>query len=1288
MPTIARVMALLCLFFTASVAHAEPLVRIITNDFVLPAKFAKLAAWGREAGVTVEPVYIETAPGAPSTWITGASLVILDTPRPNDLAAVQARLGSALAESSVPWVRIGGGPAAFDRIDPAHARRLMAYYANGGETNLRRLVAYIRQWRDGGDAASVAPPVILPKAGFYHPQAPQPFAQIDAYLAWGAGRWPPAAPRVAFMVHASALASMQTRVIDALVAASEARGLVPLVFWFEAADPRALQGTLGSANPDVLVNLQHMLNGPARLAEFQALDIPVLQTITFRDGDPAAWRRATSGVPPHIVAPFLSLPESWGVSDPLVIDAVENGEPMPLPEQIEALLGKAAALAALRRTPAAHRRLALMFWNYPTGEKNLSAAHLNVPRSLERITQALAAAGYDVTPADEKQLIEAGQSMLAAFYRPQALETLLAAGLAEVVPVARYRTWFDSLPDTVRAAVVERWGQPEAHAAVRQVDGQPQFIVPRLRLGHLVVMPQPPRGGDAAKTYHDTRTPPDHLYLAAYLYVRQLHGTHALIHLGTHGTQEWTPGKDRGLAVSDFPFLAVGDVPVFYPYIQDNIGEAIQARRRGRAVVVSHQTPAFAPAGLYDELHDLHALIHDYLQLSDGPARDRTVAQIRTAVLKSNMQRDLGWDQATMERDPDGFIGTLHDHLHELARHALPLGLHTFGEPAAPEHRLATVMQQLGEPYYRQLALDPQEVFAEDFTALQNSKPYRHLHRYLRDGAPLADASDAALHAMVTRAIALDRYLADTQEMEALLAGLSGRFVAPGPGGDPVRNPDVPSGRNLYAFEPDKIPTRAAYDTGYEAFQKLIEAYRLQHDGRQPEKLAFSLWSSETLRHLGVLESQVLHAMGLRPVWNNGGRVVALDIIPAAELGRPRIDVVLQVTSVYRDQFDGFMRLLADAIERLAALDEPGNAVADNARLIAPQLIARGIAPARAQQLASLRLFSNAPGDYGSGLPDATLRSTSWDSDAPLAERFLSRLQYAYGKRDWGVRLDNDNLFALQLRGVQAAVLARSSRLHGMLSTDHPFEYLGGLSLAVRHLTGAAPDLYVADLRDSQARMVPAARRLADELRARYLNPHWIGAMKREGYAGTVEMLKIVNNFWGWQVTAPDTVRADQWQAIHDTFVRDQRNLDLNGWFAQHNPTAQAQIVERLIEAIRKGYWDAPEQTRRELVERWQQLAREHGVDTGADATRTFITQVATGFGLSATAPAPDQPAAPPAGSAPEPVQGQVLQPVPQQMAAAETVRIWIFLALLGGCLLAGVAQQALSNRNGLKVSP
>ncbi|WP_247889965.1 cobaltochelatase subunit CobN [Azospirillum brasilense] len=1291
MTLLSRLIVVLCLCAAgmavtrAAEAAPRPTVRVVTNSFVLPGKLERLARFADENGVTLDSLRVETATGEPAAWLAGADLVILDTPRPGDLAVVRQALGTALDDASVPWLQVGGGPPAFGGVAPEHARRLLAYYANGGEINLRRMAAYIREWRAGGNIEALAPAEPLPKSGVYHPAAARLFSHVGDYLAWGADRWPADAPRVAFAFHAGSLSAMQTGVIDALVAGAESRGLAPLAIWFDATDPQALQSLLRPAGAALLVNLHHMQNGPARRAEFESLGIPVLQTLGYRDGGPEDWRRAPGGVPSQLVAPFLAVPEGWGMSDPLVIEAVERGEPVPIAEQVAALLDKVAALAALRRTANADKNLAVMVWNYPPGEKNLSASNLNVPRSLERLTGALAAAGYDVPPTEEARLIEAGQAMLGGLYRPETLDQLLAAGLAEAFPVARYAAWFAALPETVRDSVTDRWGRPEEHWAVRTIDGEARFVVPRLRLGKLTLLPQPPRGGTPGHAYHDAKMPPDHYYLAVYLYVRQALAAHALIHFGTHGTQEWTPGKERGLWAHDFPILAVGSLPVFYPYIQDNIGEAIQARRRGRAVTVSHQTPAFAPAGLYDELRDLHALVHEHGQLDGGATRDRTAERIRTAAVEAGIARDLGWDAERMSADFDNFLAALHDHLHELARHAMPLGLHSFGDPAAPEHRLATVMQQLGKPFYRRLGLDPREVFAGTFDTLKETEPYRLLHRHLREEMALDTVADPELRALLERAAALDRHLADPQEVEALLAGLSGGFVRPGPGGDPVRNPDVPSGRNIAAFEPDKIPTRAAYEAGADALAKLIDAYRAEHDGAVPEKIAVSLWSSEAMRHLGVLESQVLHALGLRPVWDGGGRVTALDIVPAAELGRPRIDVVLQVTSVYRDQFDGFMRLLAGAIDRLARLDEPGNAVARHSAETARSLIAQGVAPERAQELAALRLFGNEPGDYGSGLTDAVLDSTHWTQDAALADAFLDRLQYAYGAREWGVRLptEDGNLFAETLRGVQAAVLARSSRLHGVLSTDHPFEYLGGLALAVRRLDGDSPSLYIADLREAQGRITGAARFLADELRSRSLNPHWIGAMQAEGYAGTTEIVKTVNNLWGWQVTAPETVRADQWQAVHDTYIRDRRNLGLDGWFERHNPMAQAQVIERMAEAIRKGYWDADDRTRRELAERWQVLARDHGASAGAPATAAFMKAMAAGYApaVEPSAPSPSAEATP-SEAVSEAVRGTVMTPVPADRGADPAAwRALAGLSLLILFILGGAARQAGANR-------
>ncbi|MFT3762279.1 MAG: cobaltochelatase subunit CobN [Pseudoxanthomonas sp.] len=1267
-------------------------VKIVSNDFVLPGKIARLDDWGRRQGVAFEHVLVERD-GEPRDWIRDADLLILDTPRPGDRQQVQARLGDALATSGTPWLQVGGGRPASSGLSQDTATRLAGYYAAGGEANFRHLIEYLSHWRRGDDASAVPPPQPLPRTGYYRPDAPGVFSSAADYLQWQKQAGNADAPQVAVLLSSGTVSSMQTAVVDALVERAGAHGVQAFGLWFDDDDPQALAKALRGIPLTAIVNYTHLQNAAARAAEFLELDVPVLQALNFREGPPQRWRESASGIGMPLVATFLAAPEGWGASDPLVLGAVENGAPVAIPEQVDALASKLARLAALKRKPAADKRLALMFWNAPDGEKNLSASHLNVPRSLANLGERLREAGYRVQPMAETELIERAQAMLGGYYHPESLDALLKHGLAVSFPVARYRQWLDTLPPARRQALLQRWGAPEKHPAVRRIGGEPAFVFPCLQLGQLLVMPQPPRAEKVGQATHDTSSLPSHYYLAAYQFVREGFAADALIHFGTHGTQEWTPGKDRGLSVDDFPFLTLGDLPVFYPYIQDNVGEAVQAKRRGRATIISHQTPAFAPAGLYDELRDLHMLLHEYMQLDEGGARDRTRDAIRDAALAAGIAGDIGWDRSAIDKDFPAFFAALHKQLHELARGAMPLGLHTFGEPAAPEHRLSTVLQQLGEPYLRALGVDPNEAFAEDFRTLAQGKPYLTLQRYLREGEPLESIADPALREQVRRARELDDALADPQETESLLHGLAGGFVAPGAGGDPVRNPDVRSGRNLYPFEPDKIPTRAAYEAGGQALEQMLAAYRGTHGGKTPEKLAFSLWSSETIRHLGVLESQVLHALGLRPVWDAGGRVTALDIVPDSELGRPRIDAVVQVTSVYRDQFDGFMRLLADAIERLAAQPQAAHAIARNTETVAQALAARGIGEARARQLAALRIFSNAPGEYGSGLPGAVLGERDDKGDAALAEQFLSRMQYVYGARDWGLKLDapgQGNLFAEQLHGVQAAVLARSSNAYGLLSSDHPFEYLGGLSLAVRHLDGASPELYVSDLRGSAAKTTTAARFIADELRSRYLNPHWIGTMQQEGYAGTLEALDAVNNLFGWQVADPSTVRPDQWQAIHDTYVRDKRNLGIEAWFARHNPTAQAQMIRRMREAIARGYWRPDERTVAELDQRLQAL-------TAARPTAQPSRASSPGYGTQPAARSSPPPAnsetaaadaradasAAPAETAdntPQ-VRGQVMQQVnPDPPPAPASWRSLAGLLALGFCLFAGAAAQARGN--------
>jgi len=580
-----------------------------------------------------------------------------------------------------------------------------------------------------------------------------------------------------------------------------------------------------------------------------------------------------------------------GHDGPLVLSVVENGAQLPLPGQVDALAGKAKALVSLRRKPAAEKQLALLFWNYPAGEKNLSASHLNVPASIQVITAKLAQAGYVVTAVGEQEMIAAGQAMLGALYGSVSLEDLLARDLAEAFPVRRYTHWLKSLAPARRHAYAHG-GDPAAHWAVRTVDGEPCFIIPRLKRGKLVIMPQMPRGRTPSAHYHDTKAPPDHLYMAAYLYVRE--HADAIVHLGTHGTQEWLPGKDRGLAADDDPFLAVGDVPVFYPYIQDNVGEALQARRRGRAVTVSHQTPPFARQGCTTSCaisitwctstrsstkarHAAKPAQHWRKRLFRPVWRPIWVGRRRmcagistvsclscTTICMSWRARPCRWACTPSGRPPRRRIG-LQPSSSSWASRSTTLSA----------HRPTNCSQRISRHWNRRRLSG----------RFRTSAPCRTEAGGTDAGRPDAGAMPPGkLAPFIARARALDAALAAPNEIEALLAGLEGRFVPPGAGGDPVRNLDVRSGRNLYAFEPDHLPTRAAFDAGREAFDQLIQAFRGDHDGAWPEKLAFSLWSSEAVRHLGVTEAQVLHALGLRPVWEPSAACARWRSYPRASL--------------------------------------------------------------------------------------------------------------------------------------------------------------------------------------------------------------------------------------------------------------------------------------------------------------------------------------------------------------------------------------------------------------------
>jgi len=1274
----------LCLFFMAlmpcSLAASSNIKLVVASTpFVLPAKISMLQKIAQQHGISLQGHVVSPTQAPNSTWFDDVDLVILDTPRGGGSRQMMEPIKPLLSQT--PWIAPRGGRPDGGNLAPQLLQTLTAYYQAGGVDNFNNMMAFIRAWKLGESTAGITPPLRLPSSGYYHPKAKKPFEKLADYLAWGKNRWPKKAPVLAIAMSTGSISDGQTALYDYLIEQLENSGITPLVFWYERLNKNGLTETIAAAKPVMLLNTTHMVSG-ARKQEFKTLNIPVIIGLNHRGGDIEQWRDAVQGATGGAYSTLMVIPEGWGMSDPIILSAVVDGAPAAIPEQVDLLIGRFKAMAKLQQSPPKEVNLALLFWNSPAGEKNLSASNLNVPRSIENILSELAKQGYHVTEKDETHIIRTAQSLLAAYYRPETLDDLLKNGNAQALPLQKYQRWLQALPAKIQEQMQQAWGDAENHSNIRTVNGEKSFIIPRAKLGNLVLLPQPPRADNLGESTHDKVQPPGHFYLAAYLYLREHFKADALIHLGTHGSQEWTPGKDRGLWAYDYPNLAVGNVPVFYPYIQDNIGEAMQAKRRGRATIISHQTPPFAPSGFYDELTDIHDLMHQYMLLENGAVRDATLSQMMDLVVASDLHQDIGWTEDKLKQQADAFIPVLHDHLHLLAQATTPIGLHTFGEPAGDDYRIATVMQQLGGDYYQALGLDAKEMFAASFEELFKTPAYTYLLPFLQAELDPKQAKNQALQTLMQQAIKNDRRLRNDNELEALITGLRGQFVLPGGGGDPVRNPNTSSGTNLFALDPEKIPSPAAYKAAEKTFNQLVTDYRDNHAGEAPDKLAFSLWSSETIRTLGLSEAQVMWAIGVRPIWNSGGKVTSLEVIPQAELGRPRIDVLLQATSVYRDQFDGIMRKLARVIEELAELDEANNPIAENSRKLALSLQEKGLAATLAKRYSRARIFSNQPGDYGSGVTSVAMDSTSWEDDSILADTFINTQSHIYGSDNWGTAVHELKLLETQLQGVDAVLLSRSSNLHGLLSTDHPYEYLGGLSASVKKVSGKNPDLYISNARSSQATIVSAKGFLSNELRSRYQNPQWIKGMQKEGYAGTVAILKVVNNLFGWQAVDSNMVRSDQWQSMHETYVMDKRQLGINEWFAEHNATAQVQLIERMVEAIRKGYWDASDQTRQELIARWQTLVNDLDGQAGAEKTVEFIQSQAAGFGMGSLAANAAQNSESNANAEVQNVRGQELEEVQQDNQEQDLPWLmWLASLLLLGFVLAGMVITSLQQR-------
>jgi cobaltochelatase CobN len=1198
---------------------------------------------------------------------------------PAGTADDDALIEELLDGARVVLCRILGGrrgwPGGFDSLRTRCAERSIALLALGGEaepdaemTELSLApagsVAQAGEYLRHGDVGNVEqllrfladtflleghgfePPREVPDLGVYLPGVG------DVELERALAAHEPARPTIGVCFYRSHRLTGNTAFVDELCRAIETAGANALAVWSytlrRGPDGSVPALSLLAGRVDALLVTMLATGGSgaadARAADGEgvgetwqdwdasalaALDVPVLQAVCATGSRPA-WEESGAGLTPLDAATQVAIPEFDGRLLGGAVSFKERdsgGSPVgvpvpryvPHPERCARVARLAVRIARLRSLPAAERRVAVMLTSFPTKHAKVGmAVGLDTPASALRLLDALAADGMRVERpfghGDELMhaLIEAGG------HDPEFLTDDHLALAPLRLPVADYLRWYAELPASLRESIEERWGPPPGD---RHVDGG-DFVVAGLELGNVLVAIQPPRGygEDPVGIYHDPELPPTHHYLACYWWLDRVWGAHALVHLGKHGTLEWLPGKMLALSEGCAPDAALGDMPLVYPFVVNDPGEGVQAKRRAHAVIVDHLVPPMMRADTYDELAELETLLDEYarLEVLDPPKLPALAARIWTAIEAANLQADIG----VSERPDD--VGSLVEHIDgylcEVKDVQVKDGLHVLGQaPEADRLRgLVSAVLRLGSgsvPGLRRavgaaVGLDEPALVAAP-GAPAPAAPRELLERFRGPSASAGDLVDrleaaqmALLDALAARgwdaaaagevcaavlghgdpgveralrfaaAEVVPRIRGTAAELDNVVAALNGRHVPAGPSGSPTRGRlDVlPTGRNFYSVDPRALPSELSWEVGRRLADALLERHE-RETGELPRMVGLVAWGTAAMRTQGDDVAEILALLGVRPLWHpESRRVTGIEAIPPDELGRPRIDVTVRISGFFRDAFPHLVRLLDDAVATVAALDEPPsmNFIAAHARADAERLAAE--LDEGAWRRATARVFGSKPGTYGAGLLQL-VDARDWRDDGDIAEVYEAWGGYAYGRGLDGAPA-RDAMRDCHAR-IEVAVKNVDSREHDILDSDDYYQFHGGMVAAVRARTGRDPAAYLGDSSDP-SRVV--ARTLAEEtrrvFRARVANPRWIASMIRHGYKGAAELSATVDYLFGYDAT---TGVAEDWmyRQVAERYLLDD---DVADFMARSNPWAGRAIAERLLEAAERGLWAEPDE--------------------------------------------------------------------------------------------------------------
>ena len=1062
------------------------------------------------------------------------------------------------------------------RFIPGKAQDVRAYFLTlqywlaGSDDNIVNLVRFlVDRYADGERHAlrgscKPAPPIEYPQVGLYHPRLPERFSERLAALDGVAVEKNASnTGRVGLLLMRSYVLAGNCAHYDGVIAALEARGINVVPAFASGLDARpAIEKYFlknGQAQVDAVVSLTgfSLVGGPAYNDSNAAqdilskLDVPYLAAHAIEFQPLEQWQNSERGLLPVEATMMVAIPELDGATVPMLFGgranntAQQTGRSRDMqshPERAAALAARVDKLITLRHTPRAQRRIAIVLFNFPPNSGATgSAAHLSVFASLQNTLEKLAAEGYTVDiPDSEDELCQ-------RITQGNAERFGTDANVCARIPAndhVRREPWL--------AEIEAQWGP----APGRQLsDGHSLFIL-GAQFGNVFVGVQPAFGyeGDPMRLLFEKSFTPTHAFAAFYRHMREDFGAHACLHFGTHGALEFMPGKQTGLSADCWPDRLIGDLPNLYLYAANNPSEGTIAKRRGGATLISYLTPPLAQAGLYRELLDLKAALERWRGLPPEAQDERrellALIQTQAEVLELTAPAS-NTDPAVTEQS----LTRLHEAILELEYALIPQGLHVVGEAPSTEQRIEMLTALADATYGEKPPHTAIEALVQGHapeTALAQLGTQRH-HPPQGNDQLLKRLQDLA---------ATNQLLAANHELDALIHALDGGFIRPAPGGDLLRSPDIlPTGRNLHGFDPYRIPSRFALLDGTRQAARLLERHHAEGN-LFPESVALVLWGTDNLKSEGCPIAQALALMGAMPRFDGYGRLAGADLISLEELERPRIDVVMTLSGIFRDLLPLQTKLLAEAAYLAASADEPLDQ-----NFIRKHAMQYQQAHDCDLETAALRVFSNADGAYGSNV-NHLIDNGCWNDEDELAETYTRRKSFAYGRS--GSPTPQAELLKSMLADVQLTYQNLDSVELGVTTVDHYFDTLGGISRSVARARGDAVPVYISDQTQGEGAVRTLAEQVALETRTRMLNPKWYESMLKHGYEGVRHIEAHITNTMGWSAT---TGQVAPWvyQQLTQTFVLDK---DMRERLAKLNPTASAKVANRLLEAHERNYWD------------------------------------------------------------------------------------------------------------------